>query len=71
MARFREYHMTVRYKVELRKPKSVTAKQWTESFTFDTEQEATDRIGWWLQYDLYYSLEGWEYRIVEVKGKKR
>ena len=63
--------MTVRYKVELRKPKSPVAKQWQESFTFDTEQEALDRIAWWAQYDLYYSLEGWEYRIVEVKAKNR
>lgn len=63
--------MTVRYKVELRKPKSPIAKQWQESFTFDTEQGAIDRIAWWIHYDLYYSLDGWEYRIVEVKGKKR
>ena len=63
--------MTVRYKVELRKPKSPVAKQWQESFTFDTEQEALDRIAWWAQYDLYYSLDGWEYRIVEVKAKNR
>lgn len=62
-----------RYKVELRKPKSALkdVRNWQESFTFDTEQEAIDRIAWWLQYDLYYNLEGWEYRIVEVKAKNR
>lgn len=61
----------IRYKVELRKPTSPVAKQWQESFTFDTEQEAVDRINWWLEYDEYYSLSGWEYRIIPVKAKRR
>ena len=64
---------SIRYKVELCKPKAAIKemRNWQESFTFDTEQEALDRIAWWAQYDLYYSLDGWEYRIVEVKAKNR
>lgn len=63
----------IRYRVELRKPKAAIKemRNWQESNTFDTEQEATDRIEWWLDYDRYYSCEGWEYRVVEVKAKNR
>ena len=59
------------FKVELRKESSPVAKQWQESWTFPTLEDANDRIVWWKQYDEYYSLAGWEYRIVEVKARKK
>lgn len=61
----------IHFKVELRKPDSPVAKEWQESWTFPTLEEANERIRWFMEYDIYHSLTGWEYRIVEVKAKKR
>ena len=66
----------IHYKVELRREypeqqRTRLAGNWQESWIFPTLEEANDRIVWWLQYDEYYSLTGWEYRIVEVKARKK
>ena len=61
----------IHFKVELRKESSPVTKQWQESWTFQTLEEAEQRIAWWQQYDEYYSLTGWEYRVVEVKARKK
>lgn len=65
--------LNINYRVELRKPKAAIKdmRNWQESATFQTLVEANDRITWSLQYDEYYSCVGWEYRIVEVKARKR
>ena len=63
--------VNIHFKVELRKESSPVAKQWVESWTFQTLEEAKQRIAWWQQYDEYYSLTGWEYNIVEVKARKK
>ena len=61
----------IHFKVELRKSDSPIAKQWAESWTFQTLEEAKQGIAWRQQYDEYYSLTGWEYRVVEVKARKK
>lgn len=59
------------FKVELRKPKSVTAKNWQEEGTYSSMEEAEEVVLWWEGYDKYYSCEGWEYKISVVKARKR
>ena len=62
-----EYH----YKLEMRKPKSVVVRQWHEEGVYETQEAAKAAILYWAEYDTYYSLEGWEYQITQVKPRKR
>lgn len=57
--------------LELRKPKSPLkqARDWSEcaGSKVATAQELAPIIDWWNDYDQEYKLEGWEYRVREVK----
>ena len=59
------------FQVEMRKSTSALFKEWAPTWTFETEIQAQERILWWIHYDDYYSCEGWEYRIVPVKARKK
>lgn len=57
--------------LEMRKPKSPLkqVRDWSEC-AGSKVVEARDietHFDWWNNYDKEYSLEGWEYRIREVK----
>lgn len=65
--------MQMHYKLELRRPASPLPmlKQWMELNTLPAIEEAEELLAWWVEYDNYYSCTGWEYRIVEVKPRKK
>jgi hypothetical protein len=44
-------------------------KNWTECAggKLPTKQLADAEVEWWSEYDRFYSLQGWEYRIREVR----
>lgn len=48
-------------------------KQWQEAAgsQCETIEEAEATIEWWREYDVFYSLTGWEYKIVDVKARKQ
>ena len=57
--------------VEMRKPKSPLkqARDWSEcaGSKCATVAETTATLDFWADYDKEYTLDGWEYRIREVK----
>lgn len=48
-------------------------KQWQEcaGSYCETQEEAEVQVQWWVDYDTFYSLAGWEYKIVDVKPRKQ
>lgn len=60
---------SVEHIVFLRKERSPVAKAWKEVGTYATEIDALAAVVWWREYDSFYSLEGWEYRIKEQRKK--
>lgn len=65
----------VEFVVQTRRPKgglpSCRAWQACSSETFEDEAAAQKEVEWWLAYDAFYMLTGWEYRIVQQKAKAR
>lgn len=57
--------------VEQRKPTSKLNmfRNWSECAGSKVAEAADtgSTLDWWAAYDKYYSIEGWDYRIREVK----
>ena len=63
------------FKVEQRKPEPPkvklldVVKNWSIAAEVDTQAEAEAEVQRLHDYDAYYSLKGWEYRITPAKRK--